>query len=225
MKLPHAMKSLSCRLNGAFKSSAAEMPHAIQPVHGQAMNTTPETPSPDPEWLNAAIPDWQHEKYVHLCLEWHKTKNDPYLTRGLPLQNRAGIEQETLLFVAIAMRDVDLLRDCGYDIRSAWIAIHWPEAIIPVRREVVWTLSEWARVEENRRSGIEDLFDTYNPVFALRRARMATRAAVSCAAADDAEAASTAQARADLYGSIADAKLLRDATAKNEARAWLQERA
>jgi hypothetical protein len=175
----------------------------------------------DPAWLDAPIPEHKHFEYVGLCLDWHRTKNSRQAVLELPLQNRGGIEQRDLLFVAIAMRDADLLQYLNHDIRSAWIAIFWPEAINSVRREVVWTLSEWARKEENGAKGVEDLFDLYDPVPAERRARGATRAARQFAIEGDEEAARTAQVRANLFRAIADARLARDVAEKDEARAWL----
>lgn len=178
--------------------------------------------SSDQLCLDAPIPEHQHFDLVRLCLDWLETKNPKNAGMGLlQLESRSGIAKGSLLFVAIAMRDTHLLQCLGHDIRSAWIAVPWPEAVKSVRREVVWTLSEWARDEENRAKGVVDLFDFYDPVSAARRARAATHDARDLRSEGDEVAAEAAMLRANLLREVTAERLARDQVEKAQARARL----
>lgn len=120
-----------------------------------------------PAWaFESAMPQHWVERIVSLCLERHAET-----VFALRLENRA-LDEDELIAVGLAMRDGHLLAHVGHDIRSAWIAVPWPEGIARIRREVCWQVSEHERVAKNRSAGISDLFDVYDPSRLSYRSRM-----------------------------------------------------
>jgi hypothetical protein len=155
-----------------------------------------------------SAPDHWVREIVYLCIQLSKKT-----THDHQLQNRT-IDESRLLAVGLAMRDADLLAHVGHDVCSAWIAVEWPESIDAIRREVCWTLSEWARREKNEQNGVVDLFDIYEPTRAAHRARVAERNAKRQRKEDDHEGAVMSGAFARLQTEVAKARAARDSKAE-----------
>lgn len=160
-----------------------------------------------PEWVfNRSMPDHWLEKVVALCLEW-STRT----IHSVPLQNQP-LDEAQLLAVGLAMRDADLLGYLGHDIRSAWCVVPWPEGVKQIRQEVCWTLSEWKRIERNRKDGTVDLFDIYDPTRAHYKAWAAERSAKSDRVNGFDDDARVSEAFAALQGQISSERKEHDAT-------------